>query len=120
MKYLKQFFIIILICIIGEVIKRLVPLPIPTSIYGLVILLLALQFKVLKISSVKEVSTLLIDIMPIMFIPAAAGVINIWDQLSPVFIKITIIVIVSTIVVMAVSGLVTQKVREFDEDRERK
>ena len=39
MKYLKQFFIIILICIIGEVIKRLVPLPIPTSIYGLVILL---------------------------------------------------------------------------------
>ena len=42
MKYLKQFLIILSISLVGELLKYLLPLPIPASIYGMVILFVAL------------------------------------------------------------------------------
>lgn len=108
MKYIKQFFIIILISFLGELLKYLIPLPIPASIYGMILLFLALELKILKVSDVKETSSFLIEIMPIMFVPAGVGLLESWDALAPIWLQVVIITIVSTIVVMAVSGIVTQ------------
>ncbi len=108
MKYIKQFFIIILISFLGELLKYLIPLSIPASIYGMILLFLALEFKILKVSDVKETSSFLIEIMPIMFVPAGVGLLESWDALAPIWIQVVIITIVSTIIVMAVSGIVTQ------------
>lgn len=108
MKYIRQFFIILFISFLGEIIHALLPLPVPASIYGLVIMLLALKSGVVKLSSIEGAGRFLIDIMPLTFIPAAAGIINSWEVLKPVIIPIIIITVVSTIAVMGVSGRVTQ------------
>ena len=108
MKYLKQFGIIVIISFIGELFHYLIPLPIPASIYGIVLLLLCLEFKIIPLKAVKDTGKLLIEIMPIMFIPAAAGIINVWNIIKPSWAQYLTIMVVSTILVMGVSGLVTQ------------
>jgi len=108
MKYIREFGIIIVISLIGELLNYLIPLPIPSSIYGLVIMFLCLHFKIVKIADVKKTAVLLIEIMPLMFIPAAVGIIESWDIIKPNVIAYAIITIVSTVLVMAVAGRVTQ------------
>lgn len=108
MKYIKQFFLIILISFLGELLKYMIPLSIPASIYGMILLFLALEFKILKVFDVKETSSFLIEIMPIMFVPAGVGLLESWDALAPIWIQVVVITILSTIIVMAVSGIVTQ------------
>ena len=108
MKYIREFGIIIVISLIGELLNYLIPLPIPSSIYGLVIMFLCLHFKIVKIADVKKTAVFLIEIMPLMFIPAAVGIIESWDIIKPNVIASAIITIVSTVLVMAVAGRVTQ------------
>ncbi len=92
----------------GETLNELIPLPIPASIYGMVILFIALELKIIPLNAVKETSAFLIEIMPIMFIPAAVGLMNSWDILRPAWLQYLIITIVTTIMVMIVSGKITQ------------
>jgi holin-like protein len=110
MKYIREFGIIIVISLIGELLNYLIPLPIPSSIYGLVIMFLCLHFKIVKVADVKKTAVFLIEIMPLMFIPAAVGIIESWDIIKPNVIAYAIITIVSTVLVMAVAGRVTQRV----------
>lgn len=118
MRYLKQFTIILLISFLGEVLHYIIPLLIPASIYGLVLMLLALCTGVVKLSSVRETGKFLVDIMPVMFIPAAVGLLESWGILKPVWLPVAVITVVSTVVVMAVSGLVSQLVMRKGEKGE--
>ena len=108
MHYLKQFTIILFVSFLGETLHYLIPLPVPASIYGL--MLAALCTGVIKLASVREAGKFLIDIMPVMFIPAAVGLLDSWGILQPVWIPVAVITAVSTVVVMVVSGLVAQAV----------
>ncbi len=108
MKYILQFEIIIAISLIGELLNRLIPLPIPASIYGMIILFTALCTGVIKLSSVKETGKFLIYIMPMMFIPATVGLLESWSIMQDFLTAIIIISLVSTVIVMAVTGRMTQ------------
>ena len=114
MKYLKQFGIILCITAVGEIIRYLVPLPIPGSIYGLIIMFILLMTNVLRLEQVKEAAMYLIEIMPVMFIPAAVGLLNSWEDLKPIIIPTAVILVVSTVVVMAVTGLTAQAIIRKD------
>ena len=107
MKYMRQFGIILGVTCVGEMIKYFVPLPIPGSIYGLVLMLVLLTTKIIKIEQVKEVGEFLIEIMPLMFIPAAVGLLTSWKQLQSILVPVVIITVVTTFVVMIVTGKVT-------------
>ncbi|MGM9747927.1 MAG: CidA/LrgA family protein, partial [Candidatus Cryptobacteroides sp.] len=63
MKYVFQFLRIMVFAFIGELLNYLIPLPIPASIYGIVLLFLALELKIVKVSDIKETSSFLIAIM---------------------------------------------------------
>lgn len=108
MKYLYQFLLIIGITFIGETLNRLIPLPIPAAVYGLIILFLVLQLKIVKLEHVKTAGDWLIGIMGILFVAPTVDIIGSWGQIRPYLIPITVIVAVSTVVVFGVSGLVTQ------------
>ncbi len=108
MKYIMQFMIILSISFIGEVLYCLVPLPVPASIYGIIILFMLLEFKVIKLEQVKDTASFLIEIMPLMFVPAAVGLMDSYDILSKNLLSYILIIVVSTIAVMAASGLITQ------------
>ena len=117
MKYIRQFLIILFISFLGEVLKYLLPLPIPASIYGLALMFTALILGIIKLESVKETGIFLIDIMPLMFIPAAVGLMESWAILKPCLAAYVIITLVVTVVVMGVSALVTQALIRRREDR---
>lgn len=108
MKYVRQFLLILAVTFLGEILKEVIPLPIPAGIYGLLLLFLALMTGVVKLEQVKGAADFLIEVMPIMFIPAAVGLLDTWDVLMPVCGKILLMTVISTILVMGVSGLVTQ------------
>lgn len=93
---------------LGELLHHFIPLPIPASIYGIVLLFLALETKILKVSDIKETSSFLIAIMPLMFLPPAVGVIESWNLLRESWFPYVVVTLISTIVVMGVSGRVTQ------------
>lgn len=118
MHYLRQFMIISLISLVGEWLSFLIPLPIPASIYGIAILLLLLISGRLQVEEVKDVSSFLIAIMPVMFIPAAVGLMDSFSLLSDALIAYAVILVVSTVAVMAVSGRVTQAVIRRQREKE--
>lgn len=108
MKYLTQFSIILGISFIAEILAALIPVKIPASIYGLVIMLLALIFKLIKVAQIRETVSFFMQIMPMIFIPAGAAIIIAGDKLRESFFAILAITAISTVTVIAASGSVTQ------------
>lgn len=108
MKFLIQFLIIIAFSFAGELLHYCLPLPIPASIYGIILLFLALELKVLKVKDIRETSVFLIAVMPVMFIPAAVGLIDSWHAIANAWLQYIVVTVVSTFVVMGASGWITQ------------
>ena len=108
MNYIRQFCVILLFSFAGEVLSHVIPLPVPASIYGIVLLFIALETKLVKLKDIEKTGKFLIDIMPIMFIPAAVGLLESWDVVKSSALEFLAVMAISTVVVMAVAGLVTQ------------
>ena len=117
MKYLRQFLIILAISFIGELLNRLLPLPVPASIYGMAILFICLCTGIIKLDSVKETGNFLIEVMPVMFIPAGVGLMASWGVLKPMLIPVSIITVVAIVTVMAVTGRVSQMIIRHEEKK---
>lgn len=118
MKYLKQFLIILAISFVGEILKYIIPLSIPASIYGMVIMFIGLQTKLIKLDDVKSVGKFLIEIMPVMFIPAGVGLMSSWGILKPVLVPVSIITVVVILTVMLAAGWVSQIIIRRDRKKE--
>ena len=108
MKWMKQFGIILLISFVGEILEKWIPLPIAASIYGIILLFLCLKLNIIPHEAVHETGKFLIEIMPLMFIPAAVGLLETWDVIAPAWLEYVAVTVISTWVVMIVSGRVTQ------------
>ena len=96
-------------------------MPVPASVYGLVLLLAALNFKLVKLDDVKEVGTYLTGIFPLLFVPAAAGVMELWAEMGEMLLPILVAIIPVTVLVMVSAGKTTQaltgrKKKEADND----
>ena len=115
MKYINQFAIILAISLVGELLNRLIPLPVPASIYGMVILFTALCTGVVKLSSVKETGYFLVQILPLLFIPATVGLLDAWGIMQGFLTAIIVISLISTVLVILVAGRVTQLVINLKE-----
>ena len=100
--------------------KYFIPLPIPGSIYGLILMFVLLLTRVIKVEHVKETGEFLIEIMPLMFIPAGVGLLTAWGILKPVCVPIILITVITTVVVMVVTGRVTQAVIRMDRKKGQK
>ena len=108
MKYIKQICIIFGVCLIAEVMEYLIPLPVAASIYGLLLMLLALMTKVIKLKDVENVSDFLTGNMAILFIPATVGIMASVEEIKQMLIPLCVISVASTLLVMSVTGWVTQ------------
>lgn len=114
MKYLKQFGIILILSFSGELLNLLIPLPIPASIWGFALMFVCLQTGFLKLDYVKDTAIFLIEIMPLMFIPAAVGLMESWGIIRAKIIPYLVITVLSTFLVMAAAGKITQAVIRRD------
>ena len=121
MKHLLQITIIAAVSLAGEILNQLIPLPIPGSIYGLVIMLLLLYFGVIEVRHVKDVSSWLLSLMPVMFIGPTVGLIVTFDSYKDFLIPIAVTVTLSTVLVMGVTGVVSQQpIRLTDRVRQKR
>ena len=109
MKYIFQFSRITAFCLAGEVLAAVLPLPIPASVYGLLLLVAALKFGVLKLDQVRETGLFLTGNFPLLFVPAAAGVMELGSQLMNLLLPAVLAIVPVTALVMAVTGMVAQK-----------
>lgn len=117
MRYMRQLTVILAVTCAAEVLKCYVPLPIPASIYGLVLMYLLLRTGMIRLAHVRETAEFLIEIMPLMFIPAAVGLLDNWSALRPMLPSVVVIVPVTTVLVMGVTGRVAQRLLRRKEDR---
>ncbi len=108
MKYIQQFMVILWISFLGEVLHFLLPFPVPASIYGLLLMLAGLLTGIVRLQMVDDTARLLIEIMPLMFIPSLVGLMDSWKMMESILIPVAAISVVSTILVMGVSGSVAQ------------
>ena len=113
MKLVAQFGRILAVCFLGELLAALLPLPVPSSVYGLLLMLAALKLGVFRLEQVKEAGSFLVGILPLLFIPAAVGVMDLWDELRAMLLPCLIAIVPVTLLVMGISGWVTQKTRRF-------
>ena len=108
MQYLKQFMVIIAFSLVGQALEKLVPLPVPAAVYGLVLLLLALLLGLVKVEKVKLAADFLISIMPVLFVAPAVKVLEYWGIIAPNAGAIIVIVVFTTGAVFGISGLITK------------
>ena len=115
MKFVFQFARIMAFCLAGELLHAVLPLPIPASIYGLVLLAAALLTGLVKLEQVKQTGDFLSSLFPLLFIPTVAGVMEVWDLIAGNLMPIVIALIPVTWAVMAAAGKVTQKIMDKGE-----
>lgn len=106
--YLKQSAWIFGFTLLGEALHRLLPLPIPAAVYGLVLLFVALCLKLVKVEQINKVSDFLLTILPILFVSPAVNLLESWGIVAPNVIPIILLVVSSTVLVFAVAGIVSQ------------
>ena len=119
MKYVRQFCIILIVSFLGELLNIALPLPIPASVYGLVLMLAALKPGIIKVEHVKDAAVFLIEAMPVMFIPAGVGLMTSWETLKPICFPVLVITVLTTVFVMVVTGRVTQFVIRRERRRQK-
>lgn len=115
MKYLKQFCIIMGFSFLGELCHYFIPWPIPASIYGMLLLLLALMLKLVRVEAVAETGNFLVSMLPVLFVAPTVKLLDYWQLIAPSLWQIGLIVAVSTVVVFAVSGWVTQVLQKKED-----
>jgi holin-like protein len=121
MKILRQLAIVLSICLAGELLNRFLKIPIPGSVIGMIILLLGLLTGTLQLSSIEEVSEFLLKHLAFFFVPSGVGIISNLRVVKESFVPLLIIILVSTVVVIAVTGISVQllmgaKVKELYRD----
>ena len=110
MGYLMQLMIISIITLIGEFLHNALPLPIPASIYGMVLLFICLLTGIIKEQQIQETADFLLLIMPVMFIGPSVGIMEDSGILMDTLIPFIFIIVLSTAIIMAITGIVTQKI----------
>lgn len=94
--------------LVGEALQRILPLPIPASVYGLVLLFAALCTGIVKLEQVKDVGAFLTSILPILFVAPTVGILEHWDLIAPRLIPIALLIAGSTVLTFGISGTVTR------------
>ena len=110
MKYVKQLSIILGISFLAELLEILIPLPVAASVYGLLIMLIGLITGLIPLEKVETAADFLVDAMSIMFVPATVGIMASVDALKEMLIPICVITCVSTVLIMIVTGRVSQRI----------
>lgn len=90
-KYIKQICIILVICLIAEAMEYFIPLPIAASMYGLVLMLIALTTKIIPLKEVENVSDFLTENLSIMFIPPTVGIMASVEEIKQMFVPLVVI-----------------------------
>ena len=117
---LREFIIIFIINYIGTIISKTLALPIPGTIIGLLLLFVLLYYKIIKLNMIENVANFLLANMTMFFMPPTVKIMDSYQLLQGNFIKFVVLIIVSTVITMGVTGKVVQFMIEHLERKEKK
>lgn len=108
MKLLRQSLIILGICFAGEVLNRLIRLPIPGNVIGMVILFVCLSTGIIKLEMINEISKFLLEHLAFFFIPSGVALIASLSVLKANLAAFITISIATTVIVTIITGHAVQ------------
>lgn len=108
MKYIRQICIIFIFSFLGELCHAIIPLSIPASVYGMILLFAALRLKIVPKESVKEAGSFLVALLPLIFVVPAVGLLEYWHVIAGHAVAFGFLIVCSLVITFAVSGLVAQ------------
>ena len=112
MSLVYEFGIILAVCLAGELLRWLLPVPVPASIYALCLLLCLLLTGIIKEKHIARAAGFLLHIMTMLFVPAAVGLITVWGDAQRMLVPLAVAIVPVTIAVMAATGVSVQKIRK--------
>jgi len=104
MKYLQQFLLLMAFVFAGEAVHAILPLPIPASIWGLLLLLCALLSGVVKLPQIEDVSKFFLAVIPVLFVVPAVGVLEIFGDLTEIWPVMLVVIGITYLAAMASTG----------------
>lgn len=108
LRLLRQLSLILGIYFLGEFLQKLLHLPIPGSVVGMLILLLALYKGIIKLDMIESVSNFLLENLSFFFIPAGVGLMANFTILKNNLFGILAVTLLSTIIIMLLTGTIVQ------------
>lgn len=108
MKLFREVFIIFGISYLGDCLQKIMDLPLPGSLIGMIILLCCLQVRLIKLHQIETVSDFLLGHLPFFFIPAGVSLLSYLGMIQNIWISLIVICILTTIITMGVSGKVVE------------
>ena len=118
MKFIRQTLWIIFFTFVGEVLNKVLPLPVPAGVYGLILMLIFLMRGIVRLDEVEAAGNFLLETMSIMFLPAAVGIMTVTKLLFPVLLPYTVIIFISSFLVLSVTGLSAELILRKTETKE--
>lgn len=112
-----QFGIIALFYYAGEILNSLIPLPVPSTIYGLALLFISLCTGVVKLSQVEDAASFLLSMMPIMFAPSGVGLLTIVPILKDSWVGIVVTSVVTTFTTLLITGHTCQLLQKLQRSK---
>lgn len=117
MKIFREALIILGIYLLGELISKGLSLPIPGNILGMIILLILLCCNIVKVEKVETVSNFFLDHLAFFFVPAGVGLLTSFDSIKDSLILIILLCIITTSIVIVVTGLTVQIVMNLQKKK---
>ena len=111
MKLVRQTILLLAISVIGEFINKVLHVPLPGSVLGLVLLLLLLLSGKVRVKHIEELSNFLMRHLAIFFVPAGVGLITVAGVLQSSWAVLLIISIISSMIVMTITAIIVQLIR---------
>ena len=118
MKYIPQLAIIFGFTLLGEALQRLLPIGIPGSVYGLVLLFLALCTGIVKLEQVKESGDFLRSLLPLLFVAPTVSIMEHWAVIRTELLPLALLVASTTVVTFGIGGIITQRCNKKKEGDE--
>lgn len=108
MKFFRESILLLSIYFAGEILSKLLNLPVPGSIVGMILLFVLLTSNIIKVEKVENLANFFLDHLAFFFIPASVGLMTSFASLKGSIFKIILLCILTTIIVIAVTGITVQ------------
>ena len=118
MKFLYTFVIILVFTFLGELLNYFLPFPIPASVYGLILLFLALRAGIVKLEKIESLGSTMVGLLPLLFVPPVVNLLGCWDTVRQNLLAIMGIIALSTVLIFGISGKLSQMVIDRKGERE--
>ena len=108
MKFFRESILLLSIYFAGEILSKFLNLPIPGNIVGMILLFVLLTSNIIKVEKVENLANFFLDHLAFFFIPASVGLMTSFASLKGSIFKIILLCILTTIIVIAVTGITVQ------------